>query len=110
MKKIEKPWCTYGWGFSLYGYGKIVLESENSVKILYSEGQLYSPEYWDKKEIYVKRYDTLEEAAEKYYYYYNNGTDLRMDHPYGNDEMKSQMRDKFPSYFKNKKKRRIKQC
>jgi hypothetical protein len=104
-KKIEKPWCTYGLGFSLYGYGKIVSESEHSVDILYSEGQHYSPECWDKKECYVKRYDTLEEAAEKYFYYHNHGTDLRMDHPYGKEEMKSQIRYKFPSYFKGKEKK-----
>lgn len=99
-KEIKKPWCTYGVGYFLYGYGKIIEEGENYVKIRYSEKQLYSPEYWDNNERYVKRYDTLEEAAEKYFYCQNNHTDMRMDHPYSDYEMKQQIRYKFPSYFK----------
>jgi hypothetical protein len=95
---IKKPWCTYGWGYA-WGYGKIVDEDKNCVDIRYSEGQMYPPECWHKGPNYVKRFNTLEEAALQYQ------TDVH-NHTTGiitTEDLNDDMRYKFPSYFKKKK-------
>lgn len=61
MKKaIKKQWCVFG-GFWKDSIGKITDIYEDSVEILYSEGQMYPTELWDKH--YVKRFDLPEEAV-----------------------------------------------
>jgi len=103
MKKIEKEWCTFGWGWPPYGFGKIEEETKSTLRIRYSEGQHYSIERWENNPVYIKRYDTLEEAAIEYQNGHNNGRDLRMDHPIGDYDLNEMMKWKFPSYFKKKK-------
>lgn len=104
--KLEKPWCTYGNGYPCWGYGFIISESSLSVDILYSESQIYPPECWGNKPEYIKRFKTLEEAAKQYMDEHNSGYDLRMDHPITNDELLSDMRYKFPTYFKIKEEKK----
>ena len=105
MKKTtKKPWCTYGSGWPPCGFGKIEEESEDSLRIRYSEGQQYSIQLWENNPVYIKRYETLEEAAIEYQDGHNNGTNLRMDHPINDDGIKEMMHWKFPTYFKEKKK------
>ena len=99
-KKIKKQWCTYGSMWPI-GFGKIMEEHDRCVFIRYYHDQLYENSCWDKN--YVKRFDTLEEAAYKYKDYFNNYTDLRMDHPYSDEEFNMLMKHNFPSYFKQKK-------
>ena len=68
MEKIEvigKHWCIYrGILFFPQGIGKIEEESDTTVRVRYSEGQLYLPEAWNKK--YIERFETIEEAIEKF--------------------------------------------
>ena len=56
---IKQPWVAYG--LFLSGLGKIVGETEWSVDIMYTEGQNYPMETWNKK--YIKRFDTPLELA-----------------------------------------------
>lgn len=95
-KKIEKPWCVYG---SMWptGFGKIIEEQDRCVFIRYYEDQLYENQCWDKKPCYVKRFETLEEAA-KYYQEY-------CGYWLSDWKLKEKMIEAFPSYFKQKKKR-----
>lgn len=104
-KEIKKPWCTYGVGYPAIGYGKIEKETKEVVWIRYSEGQHYPLQLWENSKVWIKRYNTLEEAAMNYQDEHNNGTDLRMDHPINDMELKEFMRAKFPSYFKEGKKK-----
>lgn len=94
----EKIWCTFG-SFYPSGYGRITKESSgNALYIKYSESQMYPDEVWENNPLYIKRYDTLEEAAKAYQKSYNA-------HTYGiitNKQIEEDMRYKFPSYFKEK--------
>lgn len=99
---MNKEWCTYGYespNFPQY-VGKVVYESKNkkSVDILYSEGQLYSPELWDAT--YVRRFDTLEEAFE-YLIENEPSYDTRMDHAWTRAKHWEHVKYCFPSYFEN---------
>lgn len=67
--KMKNKWCVYGnffpiLGFHIWGLGKIVEESpdKKSVRILYSEGQMYPAALWDSN--YVKRFKTIKQAIE----------------------------------------------
>lgn len=92
-KKIEKEWCTYGGGVGCWGFGRIVREPPGgSLYIQYIEGQFYPPECWDPDPRYVKRFETLEEAAEVYGRYKE----------YSKERIQRLMRENFPSYFKGK--------
>lgn len=48
-KEIENPLYVYGWFLGPWRFGKIERDSEHSVDIRYSEGQLYAPELWNPK-------------------------------------------------------------
>ena len=100
MDEINKCWCTYGVYYAT-GFGKIIKETSETVVILYSEKQVYPAEYWENRPQYICRFDTLEEAAKKYQHDVNNFTDMRMDHPISDEQIESQMRYAFPSYFKS---------
>lgn len=65
-KKIEKQWCTFGSMWPI-GFGKIMEEQVRCVFIRYYHDQLYENSCWDKN--YVKRFDTLEEAAKHFQEY-----------------------------------------
>jgi hypothetical protein len=73
MNKVDK-WCTYGvWGRKIPDHlGKVIELSDDETKgvLLYSEGQLYAPEYWDMA--YVMMFDDIEDAI---FYLATQGTD-----------------------------------
>ena len=80
-----------------------MLEDESSDgrtgHIRHSEGQHYHPSLWDLD--YVTRFDTLEEAID-FYLENRPGVDIR-DKEFTPDEVREQARQRFPSYFKDKK-------
>lgn len=61
----QKSWCICkGVMFFPVSIGKIESEDKTSAFVRYSEGQLYSPEVWNKE--YLERFPTFEEMVEKY--------------------------------------------
>ena len=99
QKEIEKPWCVYGF-IGPWGFGKIERESEHSIEVRYSEGQIYRPKIWDSKK--VKRFSTLEEAVD-HYIESRSAVDTRWGGDISDNEVRKNAKINFPSYFKDKK-------
>ena len=95
-EEIESPWCTYGWFMGPWDFGKVTHEDRTSVRILYSEGQHYSPECWESK--WVKRFPTLIEAVEDYIKN-RSEPDIR-ERGFTDNEIRGLAREKFPSYYR----------
>jgi len=89
-KNLERfnKWCAFG-AICPDDIGRLLIHSKQTGEILYSEGQMYRPEFWDMN--YVKIFETLEEVI----------LFLIDDMNQVFSEIKEDAERKFPSYKKD---------
>lgn len=61
---IDNPWVIKCYFDTTTGMGKIVKEHKGAANVLYSEGQLYTPETWDVK--YLKRFASFKDMVKEW--------------------------------------------
>jgi hypothetical protein len=99
---IEKPWAVYGAWLGATGIGLVSEKpSDQSCYIIYSEGQYYPPELWDRN--YVHLFSKLNEATD---YFLKNQCPVWED-PYSKNELLRHLKIHFPKAIAQEKKNEL---
>jgi CRISPR/Cas system-associated endoribonuclease Cas2 len=59
---MKYKWCVYG--LITKQLGKIIEDNDGTVRIQYSEKQMYPCELWEDKKCYVLKFKTIKEAMQ----------------------------------------------